>query len=151
MTSTNDTPGICTNKSTFDVKDLYENSIRILLNNEFFNFLKRCGIITEEMVTSIIYIFYNKTNYSFSYTLAQFIIDMKAPDFPNRMRKLYKYYPVPDSPLKLTINKALFDTWLLTKEKDVNPFMFFGCNSIDNLTPLYSYQKFLVIVLKYIK
>jgi hypothetical protein len=160
--STNDKPVISTKNKTIDIDEEYQRFTIYdhldLLANDFIKHLRDYRIITPAMLKCMIHVLNSKKpNYSFSYTFAQFLIDMQEEDFPNNIvKKFSKYY---SSRLEVTlldkvkINKKLLEPYIKNKIKYINPFMFFlhDFNDRDVYTPYYSYQKFLVIVMKFIK
>jgi hypothetical protein len=161
-TSTNDKPKIssmnCNYDIDIDIKDLHITIMSDILKNEFFKHLYRYRIITDEMLSCMIYVLgFNKTNFSFSYTFAQFLLEMKEADFPNNIVKEFSEYYSPKLKItlfdKVNLNKILLDREIKDMTKYINPFMYFfnDFNVRDVCVPLYSYQKFLVVVNKYIK
>jgi hypothetical protein len=149
-----------------------------VLANEFIKLLRDYRRITPVMLKCIHHVLDNNNNYSFYYTFAQFHIDMKHVDFPNNIISKYdKYYPQQGLDLKVVkINQKLYESYLGYKAKNINPFILLYTLKINNeddteyvkdyddtgyvndyddyiqlITPLYSYQKFIAIVMKYIK
>jgi hypothetical protein len=167
--ATNDKTVISTKNKTIDIgeviKDLQQFTLKDLSNNEFIQHLSNYRIITPAMLKCMHHVSRNKTNYSFYYTLAQYLIEMKEADFPNNIVNKYSkyYYPQQDRKLKFVkINQKLFESYLGYDIKYINPFRllfepddyeypndYYEC--IFKYTPYYSYQKFIVIVNKYIK
>jgi hypothetical protein len=162
---TNDKPAISSKNSNInldvEIKRLQETTTRDkllkdLVTNEFIKQLARYGIISKPLLNMMYDITFNKTNYSFSYTLAQFLLDMKEVDFPNNIvNKSSKYYHQLQRKLKLfNIDKKLLDDFL--GDPDIfyiNPFLLL-CNRFEfrvQIIPYYSYQKFITILVKYIK
>jgi hypothetical protein len=156
--STNDKSAISIMNMTFDIdkeiKKLKDIKKKDILDNAFLQRLIKYKIITREILVYIDFLISNKTNYSFSYTYKQFIIDMKHRNFPkNLINKISKFYP------KNTYyhigNTSKYDlirveSLNITKLSKKQQKLFFKDVRQKNV-PYYSYQKFLAIVIKYIK
>jgi hypothetical protein len=139
-----------------DIKGLQGIRDEDIRNNEFIKLLIKYDIITDDMLSCMIYVLNNReTNFSFYYSLAQYHIEMKEADFPNNIISKFSkyYYPEQDRKLKFVkIYQKLYESYLLDEPEEINPFKLLDNYAyIYKCTSYYSYQKFMIIVIKYIK